>query len=98
MTRLRSIGEFTAAAVMSIATFAAIAFVVVGGMFYRTACPSKAEWTFNPIPFITEVDADVATGQATACSTDTATGYYAGKVPLVGGPLRGIVKSFTGQP
>jgi hypothetical protein len=69
-----------------------IAFFVVGGMFYRTECPSSTKWTFDPLPFFHEVKA----GEV-ACSTGTATGYYVRKVPVIGGPLGTFVKSWTGQ-
>lgn len=82
----------TAAAFFVLLAGAFFAFIIVGGMFYRTSCPSDVSWKFNPIPFVYVVD----TGE-TACATDTATGYYTGKVPVIGGTLRAIVKSVTGQ-
>jgi hypothetical protein len=86
-------GLGAAAAVIGMALgVALIAFIMVGGTFYRTSCPSKVSWSFNPIPFVHVVHVG-----ETECSVDTATGYYTGKVPLVGRPLRALVKSFTGQ-
>jgi hypothetical protein len=90
--RLLSVGEFAIGALGALVAVALIAFVMIGGMLYRTSCPSKVSWSFNPIPFVHVVDA-----AETACSVDTATGYYTGKVPIVGSPLRALVKSFTGQ-
>jgi hypothetical protein len=62
--------------------------MVVGGTFYRSECPSKTSWQFNPIPFISTIEVD-----STACRTETATSYYAGKIPVIGGVLRGFVRS-----
>jgi hypothetical protein len=57
----------------------------------------RADLHLAPGPFVQPVDLDVARGEAVACWTDTASGYYAGKVPVVGGTLRTFVRSFTGQ-
>jgi hypothetical protein len=95
---LGRVGGVLAGGALALVLVAALAFVVGGGMFYRTACPSSVSWKFNPLPFVQAMDVDVATGRATACSTDTATGYFTGKVPVVGKPLRALVKNFTGQP
>jgi hypothetical protein len=97
MSRVRDIGELLAAGAGLLVGGALVAFLVFGGMFYRTACPSNVQWDFNPIPFVQTMDADIATGEATACSTDTATGYYTGQVPVIGDPVRALVKNFTGQ-
>ena len=97
MSRLRDLAEATAALLVSALMIAAFLAIIAGGMFYRSACPSKVEWSFNPVPFVQTVDMDVARGEAIACRKDTATSYYAGKVPLVGGPLRGFIKGVTGQ-
>jgi hypothetical protein len=97
MTRVTGLLSSLVALLLGLAMVALFAFIFAGGMFYRTSCPSKADWTFNPIPFIVSVDGDVAHG-ARACTTDTATGYYAGKVPVAGGLLRAFAHTFTAQP
>jgi hypothetical protein len=89
---LLNASELAVSALGALVAVALIAFVMAGGMFYRTSCPSKVTWSFNPLPFVHVVDAD-----ETACSVDTATGYYTGKIPVVGAPLRALVKSVTGQ-
>ena len=79
---IRVVGGVSAALLGFLLGIALFVFIVVGGMFYRTSCPSHVSWTFSPLPFVYVVK----TGD-TACATDTATGYYASKVPVVGGPL-----------
>jgi hypothetical protein len=89
---LASLVPAAALLVAGLAAAASIAFFFVGGMFYRTQCPSSTKWTFDPIPFFYVVK----TGEV-ACSTDTASGYYVRKVPVIGEPLRIFVRSWTGQ-
>jgi hypothetical protein len=86
------VGALAGGVVIWLLSMAVILFVVVGGMFYRTSCPSHVSWTFSPVPFLYVVKSG-----DTACSTDTATGFYLGKVPVAGGPLRAVVKNVTGQ-
>lgn len=84
-------GWITGAAISLIAVLLTVA-MIAGAMFYRTECPSEATWSFNLIPFIASYDPG-----ATACRQETATSYYAGKVPYVGGALRGVVRSIQDQ-